>query len=126
MTRAESPARLLIRDIAQLASPAGTEVPLRGDALSEVDVLEDAYVLCEGGRIAGATIVASRAGDLIATIAFVMQTGGTLAQLANAVVPYPTLSTSLRQAGDAYQRTKLTPAVRRALRYYFRLWPPRT
>ena len=52
MTEAESPARLLIRDIAQLASPAGSQAPLRGAALSEVDVLEDAYVLCEGGHIA--------------------------------------------------------------------------
>ena len=41
--------RLLVRDLAQLASPAGTAAPLRGRALGEVDVLEDAYVLCSGG-----------------------------------------------------------------------------
>jgi imidazolonepropionase len=44
--------RLLVRDLAQLATPAGTEAPLRGQALGRVDVVEDAYVLCEGGRIA--------------------------------------------------------------------------
>jgi imidazolonepropionase len=44
--------RLLVRDIAQLATPAGREAPLRGAALGEVDVLEDAFVLCENGRIA--------------------------------------------------------------------------
>jgi imidazolonepropionase len=44
--------RLLVRDLAQLVSPSGTAAPLRGRALGEVDVLEDAYVLCEGGRIA--------------------------------------------------------------------------
>jgi imidazolonepropionase len=43
--------RLLVRDLAQLATPAGTEAPLRGAALGEVDVLEDAYVLCSGGVI---------------------------------------------------------------------------
>ena len=43
--------RLLVRDLAQLATPAGTGAPLRGAALGEVDVLEDAYVLCEDGRI---------------------------------------------------------------------------
>ena len=44
--------RLLIRDLAQVATPAGADAPLRGDALGAVDVLEDAYVLCEDGRIA--------------------------------------------------------------------------
>jgi imidazolonepropionase len=43
--------RLLVRDLAQLATPAGREAPLRGGALGEVDVLEDAYVLCGGGAI---------------------------------------------------------------------------
>jgi imidazolonepropionase len=44
--------RLLVRDLAQLVTPAGAEAPLRGRALATVDVLEDAYVLCEDGRIA--------------------------------------------------------------------------
>jgi imidazolonepropionase len=46
-------ARLLIRDLAQLVTPAGREAPLRGDALAEVEVIEHAYVLCEKGRVAG-------------------------------------------------------------------------
>jgi imidazolonepropionase len=50
--RASSPRRLLIRDLAQVASPAGRGAPLRGDALRHVDVVSDAYVLCERGRIA--------------------------------------------------------------------------
>jgi len=45
--------RLLIRDLAQLASPAGRDAPLRGSRLGTVDVLEDAYVLCDGDRIEG-------------------------------------------------------------------------
>jgi imidazolonepropionase len=43
---------LLIRDLAQVATPAGTETPLRGSALGEIGVLEEAYVRCEDGRIA--------------------------------------------------------------------------
>jgi imidazolonepropionase len=43
---------LLVRDLAQVASPAGRDAPLRGTALGTVDVVEDAYVLCEDGRIA--------------------------------------------------------------------------
>ena len=48
---AEPASRLLVRDLAQVASPAGAGAPLRGTELGVVDVLEDAYVLCEGSRI---------------------------------------------------------------------------
>ena len=44
-------ARLLVRDLAQLATPAGSAPPLRGAALREIEVTRDAYVLCEDGRI---------------------------------------------------------------------------
>jgi imidazolonepropionase len=44
--------RLLVRDLAQLVSPAGSAAPLRGDVLDEVEVIDDAYVLCEDGRVA--------------------------------------------------------------------------
>jgi imidazolonepropionase len=43
--------RLLIRDLAQVATPAGASLPLRGRGLGEIDVIEDAYVLSSGGRI---------------------------------------------------------------------------
>jgi len=43
---------LLVRDLTQVATPAGDGAPLRGAALGEVDVLEDAFVLCEGDAIA--------------------------------------------------------------------------
>jgi imidazolonepropionase len=46
-------AKLLLRDLVQVVSPAGNEAPLRGRALGELDLLEKAYVLCEDGRIAG-------------------------------------------------------------------------
>ena len=43
--------RLLIRDLAQIATPAGTGAPLRGPALRDVEVIEQAYVLCADGVI---------------------------------------------------------------------------
>jgi imidazolonepropionase len=43
--------RLLIHDLAQVVSPAGSGAPLRGPALGELDVLEDGFVLCAGDRI---------------------------------------------------------------------------
>ena len=48
---AEVPARLLVRDLAQLVTPSGGAPPLRGAALRDVGVIEDAFVLCDGGRI---------------------------------------------------------------------------
>ena len=42
---------LLVRDLAQLVSPLGREAPLRGAALREIEVIEDAYLLVEDGRI---------------------------------------------------------------------------
>jgi len=43
---------LLIRDLAQIATPAGTDAPLRSKALLDVTVIESGYILCESGRIA--------------------------------------------------------------------------
>ncbi len=45
-------ARLLIRDLAQVATPGGRNAPLRGAELGAVEVIEDAYVLCDGEQIA--------------------------------------------------------------------------
>ena len=41
---------LLVRDLAQVATPGGTG-PLRGAALRDVSVIEDAFVLCRDGRV---------------------------------------------------------------------------
>jgi len=43
--------RLLVRDLAQIVTHAGTAAPLRGRQLREVEVVEDAYVLCADGAI---------------------------------------------------------------------------
>lgn len=49
---ADAAPRLLIRDLAQVATPALRHAPLRGAALGKVDVVDDAYVLCENGLVA--------------------------------------------------------------------------
>jgi imidazolonepropionase len=43
--------RLLIRDLAQVVSPAGQGAPLRGTALGDLDWIDDGYILCDGDRI---------------------------------------------------------------------------
>ncbi len=64
-------------------------------------------------RIVGATIVAPHAGDLIGEVAVAMAGGIGLGKLASVIHPYPTLAEAIRQCGDAYNRTRLTPGVRR-------------
>jgi len=44
-------AKLLLRDLRQVVSPAGTGAPLRGSALADVDWIDDGYVLCDGDTI---------------------------------------------------------------------------
>jgi imidazolonepropionase len=51
--------RLLVRDLAQVATPAGTTAPLRGPALGEVNVLEGAFVLCGGETIEAVGLMAN-------------------------------------------------------------------
>ena len=54
------------------------------------------------GTILGSTIVASRAGEMIAELALAIQHGLTLAELAATIHAYPTWSTSMQQlAADA-------------------------
>ncbi len=43
--------RLLIRDLAQAVSLTAGGAPLRGASLAEVEIVEDAFVLCSGGTI---------------------------------------------------------------------------
>ena len=42
---------LLVRDLAQLATPSARSAAARGRALAEVDVVERGFALCENGRI---------------------------------------------------------------------------
>ena len=55
--------KLLVRDLAQVVSPAGTGAPLRGyEQMSAVEVIEKAYVLCEDGRVSAVGPMADLGG----------------------------------------------------------------
>ena len=71
-------------------------------------------------RIVGATIVARRAGELIGELTLAMSAGIGLGRLSGVIHPYPTQSEAIRQLGDQYRRTRLTPFVRRALGTWLR------
>ena len=64
-------------------------------------------------RILGATIVARHAGEMISEVTAAMVGKVGLGALASVIHPYPTQAEAIRQTGDLYNRTKLTPGVKR-------------
>jgi pyruvate/2-oxoglutarate dehydrogenase complex dihydrolipoamide dehydrogenase (E3) component len=63
-------------------------------------------------RIAGATIVARRAGDLIGELTLAMVAGVGLGKLGGVIHPYPTQAEAIKHVGDACNRTRLTPFLK--------------
>ena len=62
-------------------------------------------------KIVGATLVARHAGDMISEVTVAMAAGAGLGTIAKAIHPYPTTADVIRKAGDAFNRTRLTPRV---------------
>jgi pyruvate/2-oxoglutarate dehydrogenase complex dihydrolipoamide dehydrogenase (E3) component len=73
-------------------------------------------------RIVGATVVAAHASEMISEIGVAMAGRVGLGALANVIHPYPTQAGGIRKLGDAYNRTRLTPRVKRM----FEWWMART
>ena len=63
-------------------------------------------------KILGATIVARHAGDMISEITLAIVNNIGLGKIASVIHPYPTQADAIRKAGDAYNRTRLTPFVK--------------
>jgi pyruvate/2-oxoglutarate dehydrogenase complex dihydrolipoamide dehydrogenase (E3) component len=74
-----------------------------------------------GDRILGATVVARHAGDMIGELTLAMTAGVGLGRLANVIHPYPTQAEAIRQTGDLYNRTRLTPLVKALFERWLRL-----
>jgi len=104
------------------AQRQGLEVQTFVKPLSEVDRAlvdgeEEGFVKIHvrkgTDKIVGATLVARHAGEMISeiTAAMVGQIG--LGTLAAVIHPYPTQAEAIRQTGDLYNRTRLTPGLKR-------------
>jgi hypothetical protein len=70
-------------------------------------------------RILDATLVARHAGDMISEITLMMEAGGGLGRLSSVIHPYPTQGEIFRKLGDAYNRGRLTPRLKRWLERFF-------
>lgn len=72
-------------------------------------------------KILGASIVGSNAGNMIGEVTLAMQSDTGLGALAAVIHPYPTTSEVIRQAGDLYNKTRLTLTVKSLLRGVIKL-----
>ncbi len=114
----------------QEARERGIEVDTFHRPLSEVDrALIDGesegfvkvHVKRGTGTIIGATIVARHAGEMVSEISLAMVNGLGLKALANVIHPYPTQAEAIRQVSDMYNRTRLTPFIKKVFSCWLRL-----
>lgn len=94
-------------------------VPLGDVDRAITDGEEDGFVrihLKKGrDKILGATIVARHAGEMISEITLAMNRNIGLGRVANVIHPYPTQAEAIKRAADEYNRSRLTPVVKRLL-----------
>lgn len=73
------------------------------------------HTKAKSDKILGATIVANHAGDMISEISLAMVGNLGLELISTVVHPYPTQAEAIRQVGDLYNRTRLTPFIKRII-----------
>jgi len=64
-------------------------------------------------RLLGGTIVARHAGEMISELTLATVGGVGLKTISATIHPYPTQAEAIRKVADAYQRTRLTPFVKK-------------
>jgi pyruvate/2-oxoglutarate dehydrogenase complex dihydrolipoamide dehydrogenase (E3) component len=67
-------------------------------------------------KILGCSIVGAGAANMISEVTLAMQSGTGMQSLASVIHPYPTTAESVRQTGDLYNKSRLTPTVKKILR----------
>ena len=96
--------------------------PIGGTDRGRADGDEEGFVRVhvKPGRdkILGATIVARHAGEMISEITLAMASGAGLKTLGGVIHPYPTQAEAIRKVADAYNRTRLTPLVKRLFSWW--------
>ena len=93
----------------------------RAVADGEEDGFVKVHVRKGSDKIVGATIVARHAGEMISELTLAMTAGVGLGAPGAAVIhPYPTQAEAIRQIGDMFNRTRLTPKVKRLFAAWLR------
>src|SRR5262249_39819786 len=85
----------------------------------ETEGFAKVHVKRSTGTIVGATIVARHAGEMIGLYTTLMTHKMGLGALSRVIQRYPTQAEAVRKPGDAYQRTRLTPLVKKLMARWF-------
>jgi pyruvate/2-oxoglutarate dehydrogenase complex dihydrolipoamide dehydrogenase (E3) component len=78
------------------------------------------HVEVKSGRVLGATLVASHAGEMIGEMSLAITAGLSLATVGRTIHPYPTQAEIWKRLADAWNRARLTPRVRGLFERYLR------
>lgn len=78
------------------------------------------YMNREDGKLLGATIVGSHAGESIGEAVLAIKQGLKVGDLSGVIHPYPTQAEAIKRAADLQYRSRLKPWMRRLLDKYFR------
>lgn len=108
---------LYVREARERDIPVKTfTVPMHDVDRAITDAEEEGFVkihVKDGtDTILGATVVARHAGEMINGISLAITAGIGLSGLARVIHTYPTQAEAIKQAADAYNRTRLTPALK--------------
>lgn len=71
-------------------------------------------------KILGATIVARHAGEMIGELSLAMTAGLGLSAIGRAIHPYPTQGEVVKKLADSWNRSRLTPLVKKALEIWLK------
>jgi len=108
-----------IRGLAVRAFTQGMDGVDRAVIDGEAAGFATVWVEQDSDRIVGATVIARHAGDLISEIGVAMTGGVGLGTLAKTIHPYPTQAEVWKKIADAYNRTRLTPRMKRWMERWF-------
>jgi pyruvate/2-oxoglutarate dehydrogenase complex dihydrolipoamide dehydrogenase (E3) component len=87
----------------------------------EVSGFVKVHVRQGGDQIVGATVVASHAGEMLSELTIAIARGVGLGAIAGVIHPYPTQAEAIKKIADAYNRTRLTPRLKRLFTVWFSL-----
>lgn len=84
----------------------------------ETDGFVKVHVRDGTDQICGATIIGSHAGEMIGEITMAMTAKIGLSKLANVIHSYPTQAEAIKKVADAYNRTRLTPLIKKLIGHW--------
>ncbi len=79
----------------------------------ETDGFVKIHVKKGSDKILGATVVSKHAGDMISELTLAITAGVGLGKISGVIHPYPTQAEAIKRTADAFNRTRLTPKVKK-------------